>query len=155
MQIIEIQDENEKVAKSIRGTFERHGLGNFTKSWKKNSKELEEWTPCDFLRGIEDTLMIEPSEQVKTIRSQAGRDVPAISWAGFMQITKTTNLSQSGKTTQEMQQRTAKIDEALVEYIKQRAHEFAADLMERRDFIVEKWKDELLDLNSRAGKKAL
>jgi hypothetical protein len=50
-------DENlAKIAKSIRETLKQYNLGNFSKSWKQNAKDLRAWKPYDFLSGVANAL---------------------------------------------------------------------------------------------------
>jgi hypothetical protein len=155
-EIFEINDDNEKLGKSIRETLKQHKLGNFSKSWKKNAKELEKdkWTPYVFLRGIENALAPEPQTQCHEPRAQIrarARDVPHINWANL--LSKTTKAMKEtlhvidGKEVRGDQERKDGILDSLEELIQERYHALAAELMAQRDSIVQAWKDELEKLD--------
>jgi hypothetical protein len=155
-EIFEINDDNEKLGKSIRETLKQHKLGNFSKSWKKNAKELEKekWTPYDFLRGMENALASEPQTQGHEPRAQVrarARDVPHVNWANL--LSKTTKAMKEtlhvidGKEVGCDQERKDGILDSLENLIQVRYHELAAELMTKMDSIVQAWKDELEKLD--------
>jgi hypothetical protein len=155
-EIFEINDDNEKLGKSIRETLKQHKLGNFSKSWKKNAKELEKekWTPCDFLREIENALAPEPQTQGHEPRAQVrarARDVPPVNWANLLRKTakamKKTLHVIDGKEVGGDQLRKNGILDSLEKLIKERYHALAAELMTKMDSIMQAWKDELENLD--------
>jgi hypothetical protein len=161
-EILEIGDENEKLATRIRVVFKQDGLGNFSGRWKKHPEQLEKWTPYDFLRGIEYELTgsTEPQTQSPEARPETtrGRDVPDINVVNLIgkmkrKISKTFKPVINGV---EVLSERAKIDgilETLEAFIGERQQELAADLMKRRNEIVEGWKNKLAELD-RSNQKA-
>jgi hypothetical protein len=155
-EIFEINDDNEKLGKSIRETLGQHGLGNFSKRWKRNAKELEkeEWTPCDFLRGMENALAPEPQTQGHEPRAQVrarAKDVPHVNWPNL--LSKTTKAVKEtlhlidGKEVGGDQERKDGILDSLENLIQERNRALAAELMTKMDSIVQAWKDELEKLD--------
>jgi len=156
-EIFGINDDNEKLGKSIRETLKQHELGNFSKNWKKNSAELEKegWTPYDFLRGLENALAPEPQTQGYEPRPQArarARDVPHVNWANLLSKTskamKGTLHVIDGKEGGGDQEKKDGILDSIEGLIQERNHALAAELMRQRDSIVQAWKDELEKLDS-------
>jgi hypothetical protein len=148
-EIFAIADDNEKLAKSIRETLKQHKLGNFWKSWKRNAKELEQWTPFDFLLGIENALA--PVLRTKSSEPRASfrgaRDMPQVNWANvFSKSTKAMKVIHH-RAIEEDQERKDAILDSLEDLIHERRHKLAAGLMSQRDSIVQAWKNELAELD--------
>jgi hypothetical protein len=148
-EIFEINDDNKKLGKSIRETLKQHKLGNFSKSWKKNAKELEKEkrTPYDFLLGMENALAPEPQTQGHEPRAKVrarARSEPHVNWANL--LSKTTKAMKETLVGGE-QERKDGILVSLNDLIQERYHALAAELMTQRDLIVRAWKDGLEKLD--------
>jgi len=133
-EITEINDTNEKLAKSIRETLKQYNLGNFAKTWKKNQEELELWTPYDFLLGVDNALSPPDPEPVAPV---GVRELRPINWEGLFHRV----VPMSGPSLGH--EKTAAILEALQTHISERGQELAAELMRQRDSTVQQWKDKL------------
>lgn len=149
-EIFAIDDDSERLGKSIRETLKQHELGNFSKSWKTNAKELEKWTPYDFLRGMKNALAPEPQMQGHEPRAQViarAKDVPYVNWANlFSKTTKAMKGTLHAIESKEIggdQERKDEILNSLENLIQKRYRALAVDLMEQRDRIMKGWKDEL------------
>jgi hypothetical protein len=161
-EILEIGDENQKLATRIRDVFKQDGLGNFSGRWKKHPEQLEEWTPFDFLRGVEYELTgsTEPQTHSLEARPQTtrGKDMPDINVVNLIGKMKR-KISKSFKPVingVEVPSERAKIDgilETLEAFIGERQQELAADLMKRRNETVEGWMNKLAELD-RSEQKA-
>jgi hypothetical protein len=148
-EIFAIADDNEKLAKSIRETLKQHQLGNFLKSWKRNAKELEQWTPFHFLRGIENALapVLRTKGREPRASFRGARDVPRVNWANVLSKTTKAMKVTPHRETGEDQERKDAILDSLENLIHERRHKLAAGLMNQRDSIVQAWKDELAELD--------
>jgi hypothetical protein len=137
----------------MRETLKQHNLGNFSKSWKKNAKDLEKWTPYDFIIGVENVLRPpEPRMQEPQHRAQTGaRELRHIDWEGL--IHKVMHISD--KLIGGDQERKDEILKGLEEIIENRGREIAEELMKQRNTIVHGWRQKLekQDHSSRKGKE--
>jgi hypothetical protein len=136
-EITEINDANEKIAKSIRETLKQHNLGNFAKTWKKNEEELKLWTPYDFLLGVDNALS-PPELKAEDPEPVGDREFRPINWEGLFHKVR---VSMSGPSLGH--EKTAAILEALQTHISERGQELAAGLMRQRDSTVRQWKEKL------------
>jgi hypothetical protein len=154
--ILDIGDDNEKLAKRIRTTFKEDGLGNFSGRWKKHPEQLKEWTPYDFLRGIEYELTGSTVPQTQGHEAQPptrGRDVPDLNVVNLIgkvmrKMNKTLKPVINGVEVQSDKEQINGILKSLETFIGTRQQQLAADLMKRRDEIVEGWKKELMRLDA-------
>jgi hypothetical protein len=161
-EILEIGDENEKLATRIRAVLKQDGLGNFSGRWKKHPEQLEKWTPYGYLRAIEDELTGSTGPQTQSLgarpQTTRGKDMPDINVVNLIgkmrrKISKTFKPIINGV---EVPSERAKVDgilETLETFIGERQQELAADLMKRRNEVVENWKNKLAELD-RSDQKA-
>jgi hypothetical protein len=142
---LEIGDENEKLAKSIRDTLKKRDLGNFSKTWRPNATALEEWTPHDFLRGMENALSApEPDMQSRERASAGPRDLPHINWPNLVRkATKGTFPRATGKQSGGDQDKKDAILDELEHLVDVRRGELALELMTQRNMQVQSWQKEL------------
>lgn len=156
-EILGIEDDNKRLATGIRTVFKQDGLGNFSKRWKKYPEQLEEWTPYDFLRGVEYELTepTEPQTQGLEEPQTGGKDVPEINVVNLIgkMIRKMSRMSRTFKPVidgvEVLSERAniVGILKALEIFIGERQQELAADLMKQRNEIVEGWKNKLAELD--------
>jgi hypothetical protein len=157
-EIFDIGDDNEKLGKSIRASLKQEGLGNFSKSWKKNADELEErLTPNKFLRGIEKALVPKPQPQGHEPETQArttGKDVPHVNWdilfSKLLKAIKEAFHVIDGREVGDDQEKKDGILDCLETFIQERYHALATELIKNRDSIVQAWEDELDRSNQQA-----
>jgi hypothetical protein len=153
-EIDDIDDQSTKLAKEIRNAFKQDRIGNFQKMWKKNSKDLGDLTPNQFLRVIEKDLT--GAEESQTQSAEPGpedrsRDVPSIDMSNL--VSKIKGLFKIGGQViegEEVQGDRAMVEKLLnhlEEFIAERQQKLAAEIMTRRDSIVRSWKDTLLELD--------
>ena len=142
---MEIYDENEKLAKSIRDTLKKRHLGNFSKRWPLNATALEEWTPHDFLRGMENALSAPEPEQSREARAPAGpKDLPHINWPNLVRkATKGTFPIATGKQSGGDQDKKDAILDELERLVDERRRKLALELMTERNMKVQSWQEEL------------
>lgn len=155
LEIDDIDDHDTKLAKEIRDAFKKDGIGNFSKMWKKNFKNLGDLTPYQFLRVIE--MDLTGPEESQTQSAEPGsedrsRDVPSIDMPSL--VSKVKGLfRRSGQVTQgvEVGGDRARVEELLnhlEEFIAERQQELAAKIMTRRNLKVQGWKDKLAELDN-------
>jgi hypothetical protein len=165
-EILSIGDENEKLATRIRAAFKADGLGNFSGRWNRHPDQLKDWTPYDFLQGIEYELTgstgpsatTEPQTQGLEVPDPTrGKDVPEINVVNLIskvkrKMSRTFKPVIYGVEVQSDKDNIAGILENLEKFIGKRQQQLAADLMKQRDEIVEGWKAELAKLEAREQK---
>ncbi|KAE9371134.1 hypothetical protein N431DRAFT_376541 [Stipitochalara longipes BDJ] len=143
-EITEINDADEKLAKSIREILKQHNLGNFAKTWKKNEKELERWTPYEFLLGVENAFS-PPELQVQEPELQATvgvRDFRSIPWERLSQRIFQKVMHINGIEVNGQERKEAIID-GLATLVHERGHELAEKLMRQRNSIIQEWRNSL------------
>jgi hypothetical protein len=139
-----MNDENEKLAKSIRDTLKRCHLGNFSKRWALNATALEEWTPHDFLRGMENALSAPEPEQRKAKAPAGPPDLPQINWSNLVRTAmKATFPIATGKQSGGDQDKKDAILDELERLVDVRRQELVLELMTERNMKVQSWQEEL------------
>lgn len=128
-------------------------MGNFMKTWRKNSKTLEAWTPFDFLRGVENALTPEPQMQTQERNHERraedrAKDAPHINWENLIdkmgKAMKGKVRVINGIEVSSDQERKDMLLEHLETHIADRQQALTNELMSWRNGIVENWKNELL-----------
>lgn len=144
--IFEIDNEDEKLAISVRETLKQHKLGNFYKPWSRNSEHLQQLTPHDFLQGIENAFTPPQTQDRAQLFQSRAFDIPRINWSNL--VKKATLTLSNSRTKQSDQDTEAKdaILNHLEKVVKQRGLELAAGLMNQRISLLQGWRVERLDL---------
>ena len=120
--------------------MKQHNLGNFAKTWTRNAKELELWTPYEFLLGVENALS-PPELQAHDAELQAAvgaRDFRPIPWERlFQKVMHINGIEVDG------QERKKAIIDGLKTFVCERGQKLAAGLMKKRDLVVQEWRNNL------------
>jgi hypothetical protein len=144
-QIDDIDDDHDKnlakTAKSIRETLKQHNLGNFSKSWKHNAKDLRAWKPYDFLSGVANALaqpelQTQDPEPRARVEARGFRHMPL--GVLFHRERNTNGTEISGE-----QEKKDAIVVGLEVLVHKRRRKLAAKLMQKRDSTVQDWRNKL------------
>lgn len=143
--IFEVDDENELLASSIRKTLKQHRLGDFSKTWGKNSEYFQHWTPHDFLLSIEDAF-------TPQLAQSRANDTPRVNLANLVKNTGVSILDSRNKQGDQENETKNAILDGLELLVLRRGRELAEGLMNQRNSLVQGWRDELRHL---AGSSSL
>lgn len=141
----ENEEQNSKLVKQIRKALRENSLGDFSNMQKRNSRILENRTPYDFLRGVENVMMglQEPSasaQKTTSSNSQAtGKSVPPINLANLFDKFKKTVIN----GIEPKKEIIGKILDNLESFIEGERKKLASALMVARNETIEGWRAQL------------
>ena len=119
------------------------------KSWNINAPDLERWTPYEFLKALE--IELTPPERQTPRRESKGRvgpkDIPEVNWGNLIKKTgkamKRSLHVIDGKEVGGDQEKKDAILDSLEGHIRERRRILAAELLTKRESIVQEWKKKL------------
>jgi hypothetical protein len=143
-QILEIHNENKKLARSVRETLNH--LGDFSETWVWNSEHLKHLTPYDFLVEIENAFTLPHTQGRAQLTLARAYDTPRPNWANLVKKAGTTLSDSRSKQSDPDKETKDAILNDLEGLIKERGRELAEGLKNRRNSLVQGWQDELRHL---------